>query len=57
MDRELSSLPHIMTDDSDWDPSNYDKEINDVEKFHDPAKDDHEYYHFNIVQLPTTTPA
>jgi hypothetical protein len=42
-DEELSSLPHIiMTSDVDWDPSKYDKNIADIEKFHDPGEDDHE---------------
>jgi hypothetical protein len=45
---ELSSLPHIvMTSDMEWDPSKYDKNIYDIEKFHDPGEDDHKEYHFD----------
>jgi hypothetical protein len=36
-----------MTSDMDGDPSKYDKQINDIEKFHDPGEDDHEEYHFD----------
>jgi hypothetical protein len=36
-----------MTSDMDWDPSKYDKDINDIEKFHDPGEDDHNEYHFD----------
>jgi hypothetical protein len=47
-DEELSSLPHIiMTPDVDWDPSKYDKDIDDIKKFHNPGEDDHEEYHFD----------
>jgi hypothetical protein len=30
-----------------WDPSKYDKDIDDIEKFHYPGEDDHEEYHFD----------
>jgi hypothetical protein len=36
-----------MTSDMDWDPSKYDKDINDIGKFHDPGEDDHEEYRFD----------
>jgi hypothetical protein len=36
-----------MTSDVDWDPSQYDKDINDLAEFHDPSQDNNEIYHFN----------
>jgi hypothetical protein len=36
-----------MTSDVDWDPSHYDKDINELAEFHDPSEDNHENYHFN----------
>jgi hypothetical protein len=46
-DVELDSLPHIvMTSDVDWDPSQYDKDINNLADFHGPSEDDHENHHF-----------
>jgi hypothetical protein len=36
-----------MTSDMEWDPSKYDKDINDIEKFHDPGEDDYQEYHFD----------
>jgi hypothetical protein len=47
-DEELSPLPHIiMTSDVNWNPSKYDKDIDDIEKFHDHGEDDHDEYHFD----------
>jgi hypothetical protein len=47
-DEELSLLPHIiMTADLDWDPSTYDNDIDDLEKFHDTSIDDNEHEHFD----------
>jgi hypothetical protein len=47
-EEELASLPHIvMTSDVDWDPSQYDKDIDNFADFHDPSEDAHENYHFN----------
>jgi hypothetical protein len=46
-ENEIASLPHIvMTSDVDWDPSTYDKDIDNLDDFHDPSEDDHENYHF-----------
>jgi hypothetical protein len=45
---ELDSLPHIiMTSDVDWDPSLYDNDIVDVEKFYDPLVKECEHENFN----------
>jgi hypothetical protein len=39
-ENELCSLPHIvMTSDVDWDPSLYDKDVQDDEMYHDPSED------------------
>jgi hypothetical protein len=35
-----------MTSDVDWDPRLYDKDIENLEDFHDPSEDDHEHDHF-----------
>jgi hypothetical protein len=45
---ELTSLPHIvLTSDVEWDPTTYDKDIDNLNDFHDPSEDDHENYHFD----------
>jgi hypothetical protein len=31
-----------MTSNVDWDPNLYDKDIENLEDFHDPSEDDHE---------------
>jgi hypothetical protein len=36
-----------MTADLDWDPSTYDNDIDDLEKFHDTSIDDNEHEHFD----------
>jgi hypothetical protein len=36
-----------MTSDANWDPSHYDKDIDNSADFHDPSEDDHEIYHFD----------
>jgi hypothetical protein len=47
-EEEVRSLPHIiMTADVDWDPSLYDNDIVDLEKFHDTSEDENEEEHFN----------
>jgi hypothetical protein len=47
-ENELALLPHIvMTSDVDWDPRLHDKDIENLEDFHDPSKDDHEHDHFD----------
>jgi hypothetical protein len=44
-EEELASLPHIvMTSNADWDPSHYDKDINDLADIQDPSEDNHENY-------------
>jgi hypothetical protein len=45
---ELESLPHIiMTSDMEWDPSQYDKDLDDVAAFYDPSEEDLEERHFD----------
>jgi hypothetical protein len=45
---ELESLPHIiMTSDVEWDPSQYDKDLDDLAAFYDPSKEDHEERHLD----------
>jgi hypothetical protein len=45
---ELKSLPHIiMTSDVKWDPSQYDKDLDDLDAFYDPSDEDHEERHFD----------
>jgi hypothetical protein len=45
---ELASLPLIvMTSDVDWDPCTYDKDIDNLDDFHDLSEDDHENYHID----------
>jgi hypothetical protein len=45
---ELASLPHIvMTSDVDWDPHQYDKDIDNLEEFHDPSEDVYQHDHFD----------
>jgi hypothetical protein len=40
---ELKSLPHIiMTSDVEWDPSQYDKDLEDLASLYDPSEEDHE---------------
>jgi hypothetical protein len=47
-ENELASLPHIvMTSDIDWDPSTYDKDIDNLDDVHAPMEDDHDNYHFD----------
>jgi hypothetical protein len=47
-DGELESLPHIiMTSDVEWDPSQYDKDLDDLATFYDPSEEDHEERHFD----------
>jgi hypothetical protein len=47
-DRELASFPHIiMTSDCEWDPSKFDKDLNDLAAYYDPSEEDHEGYHFD----------
>jgi hypothetical protein len=46
--KELVSLPHIiMTSDIEWDPSQYDKELDDLADFFDPSEDANEDEHFD----------
>jgi hypothetical protein len=48
MTGELESLPHIiMTSDVEWDPSQYDKDLDDLAAFYDPSEEDHEVRHFD----------
>jgi hypothetical protein len=45
---ELESLPHIiMTSDVEWDPSQYDKDLDDLTAFYDPSEEFHEERHFD----------
>jgi hypothetical protein len=45
---ELASLPHIiMTSDVEWDPSTYDKELDDLAMFYEASDKDHEERHFD----------
>jgi hypothetical protein len=45
---KLDSFLHIvMTSNVGWDPSHYDKDIDNLADFHDPSEDDHENYHFD----------
>jgi hypothetical protein len=45
---ELPSLPHIvMTSYVDWDPHQYDKDIDNLEEFHDPSEDVYQHDHFD----------
>jgi hypothetical protein len=47
-ENELASLPHIvMTSDVEWDPRQYDKDIDNLEEFHDPLEDVHPHDHFD----------
>jgi hypothetical protein len=47
-DRELASLPHIiMTFDCEWDPSKFDKDLDDLAAYYDLSEEDHEGYHFD----------
>jgi hypothetical protein len=46
--KELVSLPHIiMTSDIDWEPSQYDKELDDLADFFDPPEVAYEDEHFD----------
>jgi hypothetical protein len=45
---ELESLPHIiMTSDMEWDPRQYDKDLDDVAAFYDPSEEDLEERQFD----------
>jgi hypothetical protein len=45
---EIESLPHIiMTSDFEWDPRQYDKDIDDIAAFYDPSEEYHEERHFD----------
>jgi hypothetical protein len=47
-ENELTSLPHIvMTPDVDWDPSTYDKDIDNLDDFHNPLEDYHDNHDFD----------
>ena len=47
-ENELASLPHIvMTSDVDWDPRQYDKDMDNLEEFHDPSEDVYQHDHFD----------
>jgi hypothetical protein len=44
---ELESHPHIiMTSDVEWDPSQYDKDLDDLAAFYDSSEEDIEERHF-----------
>jgi hypothetical protein len=48
MPGELESLPHIITtSDVEWDPSQYDKDLDDLATFYDPSEEDHEEQQFD----------
>jgi hypothetical protein len=45
---ELESLPHIiMTSDVEWEPSQFDKDLDDLASFYDPSEEYHEEQHFD----------